>query len=460
GANRPGGLPCPDTDNNGEEELNCGEIGRLPWRTLDVPELRDSAGAKLWYAVSPNYLNRAASEPLNSDVPGQLSLDGADGIVALVFAPGAPLGAQTLRAANPNDVVQFLDGVNAVADGDYTAALSATQNDLVLPITVAEIMRDVHKRVTAAAADLVSRHLATYGFSNYLWLAPFDNPATSNLMARTTVLQGHIPLHVAGQNYTSDYTVEWSITGPGVQLNAGPNTLTQAALQENTQTVAAGICRNAGGPLDQFSCDPANAVQTNGLPAGVDTRTFEFNLPSFFSDSGYDIRPPAASRVGSRNVSVENAVFAASPAWVIRITDRDAGANVLGGGTITFDNVTNGDLAVNGIHLAPQIDPGGDYAWYLNNNWHALVYMSVAPGYAPGQANTCAIGCLTLLNGPPPIGNKPAVLLVAGAPLAGPRPSADLRDYFEGENANEDTVFAVNFVSPVFNDSVRTLAGP
>ena len=464
-ANIPGSLPCPDNDNDGDADLlPCAEVGRLPWQTLDLPELRDYAGEILWYAMSGNYMDRPASIPLNSDVPGELTLDGADTVVALVFAPGVPLGAQTQRGVNSTDVSQFLDGENADVDGIYTALTNDTQNDIVVPITAAEIMSGVHKRAMSIAEDLVRAHLTDYGFGNYIWLAPFDNPVTTNFMAAAGVREGHVPLHVTGQNYSSDYTVDWSITGPGVQLNPGSNSLNLAELQDNVQTVLGGTCANAGGPLDSFNCLPASTVQTAGLPPGVSTRTFDFNLPAFVGDSGVVISPPSALQVGSRSVGMAGAVFAASPDWVIRITDRDAGATVVGGGTITFDNATGGDLAVNGIHLAPEFDPvqrPGD-VWYLQNNWHDLIYMAVAPGYAPGAPNNCAAGCLTLLNGPPAIDDKPALLFVAGAPLppAGPRPSATLSDYLEDDNANGDDVFVVNFVSPVFNDSVRILAGP
>jgi hypothetical protein len=463
-ANIPGSLPCPDNDNDGDADLlPCAEVGRLPWQTLDLPELRDYAGEILWYAMSGNYMDRPASIPLNSDVPGELTLDGPDTVVALVFAPGVPLGPQTQRSVNPTDVTQFLDGENADIDGAYTALTSATQNDIVVPITAAEIMSGVHKRAMSIAEDLLREHLADNGFGNYIWLAPFDNPAASNFMAGAGVREGHIPLHVTAQNYSTDYTVDWSITGPGVQLNPGPNTLTIAELQDNAQTVLGGTCANAGAPLDSFDCLPATAVQAAGLPPGVSTRTFDFDLPAFVGDSGVDINPPSALQVGSRDVSVTGAVFAASPDWVIRITDRDAGGSVVGGGTITFDNLTSGDLAVNGIHLAPEFDLALRPAdvWYLQNNWHDLIYMAIAPGYAPGAPNDCAPGCLTLLNGPPAVDDKPALLMVAGAPLAGARPSALLSDYLEADNATPgDDVFVVNFTGPVFNDSVRILAGP
>ncbi|MCH9672907.1 MAG: hypothetical protein K0U93_15830, partial [Gammaproteobacteria bacterium] len=52
----PGALPCPDTNNNGFPGPDCGDgVGRFPWRLLGTGDLRDGAGERLWYAVSPRY---------------------------------------------------------------------------------------------------------------------------------------------------------------------------------------------------------------------------------------------------------------------------------------------------------------------------------------------------------------------------------------------------------------------
>src|SRR6185436_5506383 len=69
-----GYLPCPDLDNDGWAEPTCGSlagdigqderIGRLPWKTLGIADVRDGDGERLWYAVSAKYkglLNCAAS---------------------------------------------------------------------------------------------------------------------------------------------------------------------------------------------------------------------------------------------------------------------------------------------------------------------------------------------------------------------------------------------------------------
>jgi len=63
GENNPGRLPCPEaagyigTANEGIAAGNCSlpAIGRLPWRTLGLPKLRDASGEPLWYVVSPGW---------------------------------------------------------------------------------------------------------------------------------------------------------------------------------------------------------------------------------------------------------------------------------------------------------------------------------------------------------------------------------------------------------------------
>jgi len=122
----PGYLPCPDLDNDGWAEPTCGSLagdtgqeqrlGRLPWKTLGLPDLRDGHGERLWYAVSTKYkglLNCAASRacvdmsPPSAlgtisvrDASGFVVHDGtigdparaaAGGAIAVVLAPGAPI---------------------------------------------------------------------------------------------------------------------------------------------------------------------------------------------------------------------------------------------------------------------------------------------------------------------------------------------------------------------------------
>jgi type II secretory pathway pseudopilin PulG len=119
----PGYLPCPDTDgDNGLQSEGVGEystsscnsspstnqdvsvIGRLPWKTLDLSTFRDGDGECLWYAVSGTYKNNPPTGLMNWDTNGQFLAYASDGtllttdsnnqVVAVIFAPGAPLNTQ------------------------------------------------------------------------------------------------------------------------------------------------------------------------------------------------------------------------------------------------------------------------------------------------------------------------------------------------------------------------------
>src|SRR5512139_882689 len=122
----PGYLPCPDLDDDGWAEPTCGSLtgetgqwqrlGRLPWKTLGLPDLRDAFGERLWYAVSSKHkglLNCAASPACLDmgpeaaigtitvrDAAGNVLHDGTaagpyepgkGGAVAVIIAPGPPL---------------------------------------------------------------------------------------------------------------------------------------------------------------------------------------------------------------------------------------------------------------------------------------------------------------------------------------------------------------------------------
>src|SRR5688572_33057105 len=79
---RPGSLPCPDAvtnvvgnvPNDGIADALAGNdcpsyIGRLPWRTLGLPDLRDEHVERLWFALSPTFRDHVTAQPLNSATP-------------------------------------------------------------------------------------------------------------------------------------------------------------------------------------------------------------------------------------------------------------------------------------------------------------------------------------------------------------------------------------------------------
>lgn len=165
--NRPGELPCPDFNNDGESNptsdysgSNCKTlVGWLPWKRLRLPDLRDGSGERLWYAVA-NDFHANGTTPLNSGVSGALSITGsqpASNLVAIVFAPGAPLQGQ-VRPILPNtffantDVAKYLEANNALSISNVnfvTGNNTAVFNDRLLPISHDELFGVVNKRMAA-----------------------------------------------------------------------------------------------------------------------------------------------------------------------------------------------------------------------------------------------------------------------------------------------------------------------
>lgn len=179
-------LPCPDMDGTGSSadgiahSADCGlpgqnVLGRLPWRTLDMPLVKDSSGACLWYAVAGDYkaADTAAAELLNPDTNGRFQLfdavsgalvEGAvpaDRPVAIVFAPGTPVGRQTRAPAGEADcgstwtAASFLDAATAL--GIDNAAL-ATGSDVIDALAVSALGDAVvNDRIVAIRRSDVAR---------------------------------------------------------------------------------------------------------------------------------------------------------------------------------------------------------------------------------------------------------------------------------------------------------------
>lgn len=153
----PGRLLCPEdtsrigTPTEGEARSNCGNglaIGRLPWRTLGIDQLRDGDGEPLWYVLSPGF----RSTPINSNTVAQLTVDGAlNNAVAIVIAPGPPLVGQSrpaISSATPPVVANFLDLTNSDGDVSFVANGDPSLfNDKLLTISTQELFLAVPARV-------------------------------------------------------------------------------------------------------------------------------------------------------------------------------------------------------------------------------------------------------------------------------------------------------------------------
>lgn len=157
-----GFLPCPDYNGGLPEGLedngNCGasgvsKIGFFPWKTLDLPALKDDSGACLLYAVTGEYKNDEAATSnktlmLNEDSNGGFQIidevgtlvrgsNSEDRIVAIIFAPGKVLSGQS-RNLLPGSICgndyanysSYLD-VGGIADNSDVSAVTNTIDQFI-----------------------------------------------------------------------------------------------------------------------------------------------------------------------------------------------------------------------------------------------------------------------------------------------------------------------------------------
>ncbi len=249
-SNRPGELPCPDVNYDGQLTFTASPpnpdligsactrlLGWLPWRTLDLQDLRDASGARLWYGLSDDW--RANNTvPLNPDTPGGLTLNGsvAPDIVAVIIAPGVDLKLDTdprpaetstaMDATSQTLVQKFLEDANG--DGlDLTAYVNQAGgdfNDRLVIITRAELIAAVQRRVAGELAVALSDYRNTNG--RYPWLSINLNPLATvpanpvatdpdphQFNGQPGVRNGYIAYIDAlnSENYTfkSGFTVSW-----------------------------------------------------------------------------------------------------------------------------------------------------------------------------------------------------------------------------------------------------------
>ena len=177
-------LPCPDIDDSGgfaegaAHTASCGisgetMLGRLPWRTLGLPALKDPAAACLWYAVSGDWKDAGSqtAEMINPDSNGALQLyDAATNelivgtlpeqrAVAIVFAAMQPLDGQNRPVATASQcasaaaATEYLDSdtdsgvsnallsgaVDSIEQFSRQASPDETHNDRVAVVTRADI---------------------------------------------------------------------------------------------------------------------------------------------------------------------------------------------------------------------------------------------------------------------------------------------------------------------------------
>lgn len=271
-----GYLPCPDTDgSNGEgssKSPSCGsknasQIGRLPWKTLDLPALRDGNGECLWYAVSGTYKSNPKTDLMNWDTNGQLQAYAADGtsrldndgnqVVAVVFAPGAAQNGQarsnsTATCGSNYIPSAYLDndtahGINNadIAAGKFVQGTSGGEvNDQMVFITRDELWAAMQKRSDFAntlklLTQRVAECIANYGTHNFLGAANKSLPRPAPLVltnygsnanyddSSTDIFSGRVPNSVNDSKSVTANTMTGNLLMPslvsGNPVNNGLN---------------------------------------------------------------------------------------------------------------------------------------------------------------------------------------------------------------------------------------------
>ena len=468
----PGRLPCPEplSPPVGQEgvaaSLSCNSntasyVGRLPWRTLGIEQLRDGHGEPLWYVLGPGF--RAA--PINPDSAGRLTLDGAgNAAVALLIAPGAALDSlldpdapppgctrtnqSALRYPVPFvafDPGKFLECGNVT--GSYVSSGDSKWiNDRALAVTAAEIMQ----AISGPLLDRVQRVLA---------------PAIASWDAS-----------------------EFAATGKSWGATHGAPYLPFASVFSDPQTNA--YCGEAGvregmAPFSRrasAACDTAWSGNASSLAGLVDLgcSALGTELRCSFRSSG-GAAPPAARIVASaRQVAssfrgtITAADIGVTHGGAATLALSIAGATANANATVDVSwsaPIASGEVVTLTLPNLPdaRILSDARLAWFFNNQWQRYLYYAVGPGATAGSGMPCNAlgdpGCLAVYGLPPSTGDywdKRLVLALMGPALPGQSRACasdrnansiadcdDVTQFLEEENASaNDRIFRADLRVP------------
>jgi hypothetical protein len=465
--NSPGNLPCPDTDDDGESDAGgstCPQyIGRLPWKTLGLPDLRDAAGERLWYTLSSTLSPYAASRPYNNDTPGTLNLTGSyaeSNLVAIVFAPGDNIVGQS-RSDNiaictttgtsikeNRCAANYLEGSNddpspgAAPNVNYQNANAAIDfNDQLITISHDQLFSRVEKRVGNEIKKILDTYYATS--AAYPYAAPFENPtaayttsspATRPFIGSAGTNNGQLPM---GAVWIADpgYSISGGSANVDCERRSGYNSLANARIR----------------------CDISSIVSAPTITISGTLRGLRLWRPHDLNDS-YQVRV----RRSGTSYAASDPQVAAMNATINYTIKANGDVDVVFSGQLAHSDIER--IELRDVIIDSSVDPVDPaYAWFVRNNWHHVMYYAVSPGFVAGGGNSCnplpgTPSCLTV-TGNTAINNSRAALVMTGRTLAGAHPSATLSDYLEGENATpSDFTFENQARSATFNDQVIVVA--
>ncbi len=414
-ANRPGELPCPDVDGDGQSLIgteysgnNCVQlIGRLPWKTLRLPDLRDGAGKPLWYAVSDTFHANGTSA-INSDTLGALSLSGNQNInnlAAIVFAPGVALCGKS--HANNAALDQYLEAITSLS---ATNALSANRNDdcannpyndQLIAISAAHILQPVEQRIAREVKSCLD-HYASTQTAHYPWAVPTQNAYLSGVAGNSF---GRIPY----QNPISNVSVQNFVD----------------ALSELQNKIDGCVANDAA----TIALTVAGSALSN---AALALKTAQPTTPAIASS----VTMLAKKAGDAAQLNLMCSTIHNNPAANLTQTNLTNASNALASALAMFIATSPSDVVLPCDALFQQ-------AYW--QSWKNLVFYQVDANYVP-NASATGNGALMINNA----GAYRAVVLLARQTLS-PQNRRALSnppsDYLEGGNAHSSTNPATTFVA-------------
>jgi len=293
---RPGNFPCPDTDAPGTTGYGdentvpmcvAGAIGRLPWRTLGLPELVDGEGEPLWYALSGNF--RKSMGIINSDTRGTLQVYDRDGstlltpsgseAVAIVFAPGGVVGNQQRNTtANKTAASNYLDIANgrnnATVGGPFIATgKSESFNDRLMIIRTRDFIHIIEKRVAKEFKAILENYRAANGV--YPYPAPLSTcSSNASCVSNNAICRGRLPYTAAPVDWGGSYALPTTTGGsPWFVANRWYRVIYYSAGTSRLATAPPG-CSAA---LNVSGNNTAALLFLPGTPLGSVARTYANN---------------------------------------------------------------------------------------------------------------------------------------------------------------------------------------
>lgn len=499
----PGRLPCPQawgdigTANEGRAASFCAApaAGLLPYKTLGLPKLLDSAGQQLWYVVSPGWHlpNSTTDLLINSNTAGQLTLDGqANAAVALLIAPGRPLSivpnagqtaagcaarVQSHTFGGALNVLNFLDCHNATtADYAYVTTVvdNATNpvfNDQVLAVTTADVLPGIEasiaKRIERDIVPALKTVYATadWGLSTtnpvFPYAAPFAHAGpgagTSDYRGVAGTYEGLLPFNqtqgcvvsAADPRCTTSF-LGFAKAAPDVRIGGSGSIRTQSSCSWQSDVY---VCT---GEYNQPSIQVRFTLNVTNVAMGLRALDATKITCTAVDDVG--------NGIPQQDVSCSVAASALQPDGSATLTiDTALTPDIVGSGWGTYANYAiRVQRAAIGDH-ALLSTTAATTGWFARNEWYRLVYYAMSASHAasaaaPRACSDAASSCVQISNVAQP--NKRAILILAGRSLGNAmRPNATLGDFLEGANAvtTSNPRFEQKTVTAAFNDRILVL---